>query len=95
MISSNVECIKFLLSKGLYAVRRIVRNPRKWTEIVELAKSRGHTSLTEDKVDVKALQTWLEGEGKILDPFDYKVSGRARQKTKTSESRLLIYYFFY
>src|SRR5262249_33407873 len=43
MIASNVSIAKFLEAKGRSGIRRVVREPERWSRIVDLAKQYGTT----------------------------------------------------
>ena len=58
MIAANGVTARFLASKMSPSLRRVVRTPKRWNRIVELAAERG-TALPEQP-DSKALATFLE-----------------------------------
>jgi len=57
MIASNVVIAKFLEAKGRSGIRRVVREPERWSRIVELAKRYGTT--LPDAPDSLALAKFL------------------------------------
>lgn len=65
MIASNVVMARHLKSKNLPAIRRVVRTPKRWERIVELARELGY-KLPEEP-DSKELQNFLE-DRKVKDP---------------------------
>lgn len=65
MIAANGVMTRFLESRGLPSLRRIVREPKRWDRIVELAAGLG-THLP-GRPDSKALQDFL-GERRTADP---------------------------
>jgi exoribonuclease-2 len=58
MIAANGATAQFLAAKGLPSMRRVVRTPKRWDRIVELAAARGD-SLPGDP-DSRALASFLE-----------------------------------
>jgi len=59
MIAANQAAVAYLGGKGFPSVRRVVRTPKRWDRIQELARSLGSTLPREP--DVKALQEFLTG----------------------------------
>jgi len=57
MVAANGVTARFLASKGLPCIRRVVRTPSKWDRIVELAAERGST--LPPKPDGMALEQFL------------------------------------
>ncbi|MBA3937659.1 MAG: RNB domain-containing ribonuclease [Planctomycetes bacterium] len=57
MIAANGVTARFLAAKGFPSVRRVVRVPKNWNRIVELAAARGTTLPTEP--DAQALERFL------------------------------------
>lgn len=57
MIAANGATVRFLAGKGMTSIRRVVRTPKRWDRIVEIAKEHG-TKLPE-MPDAKALETFL------------------------------------
>lgn len=65
MIAANIAVTKFLTKNHLTTIRRVVKTPKRWDKIVEVARERGASlPLTPNN---KALQVFLE-ESKINDP---------------------------
>jgi exoribonuclease-2 len=65
MIAANTSTARFLKSRGLPSFRRIVRTPKRWDRIVEIAREKGE-SLPEEP-DSKALDQFLTRQ-RIKDP---------------------------
>jgi len=57
MIASNGVVARFLESRGFSSLRRVVRVPKKWDRIVDLAAQQG--SRLPDQPDAVALEEWL------------------------------------
>ncbi|HEY2026528.1 MAG TPA: ribonuclease catalytic domain-containing protein, partial [Gemmatimonadaceae bacterium] len=57
MIAANVAIAQYLAAQGRSAIRRVVRVPKRWSRIVDVAKSFG-TTLPADP-DAKALSAFL------------------------------------
>jgi VacB/RNase II family 3'-5' exoribonuclease len=57
MIASNGVVARFLESRGFSSLRRVVRTPRKWERIVDLAAQQGFH--LPDEPDAVALEEWL------------------------------------
>lgn len=57
MIAANVSVTGYMIDRKLPFIRRIVRTPKRWDRIIDLAKSLG-TALP-SQPDVKALQSFL------------------------------------
>lgn len=68
MISTNGVAARYLASKGLPSLRRVVRVPKRWDRIVGLAAERG-TKLPKEP-DAKALEQFLVG-AKAADPLHF------------------------
>ncbi|HVZ20321.1 MAG TPA: RNB domain-containing ribonuclease [Vicinamibacterales bacterium] len=57
MIAANTAIARFLQERGSPAIRRVVREPKRWGRIVAVAAESG-TRLP-DRPDAKAMETWL------------------------------------
>jgi exoribonuclease-2 len=68
MIAANGVAARYLASKELPALRRVVRVPKRWDRIVELAAERGSTLPAE--ADAKALEQFLVS-AKAADPLRF------------------------
>jgi exoribonuclease-2 len=68
MIAANGVAARYLASKGLPSVRRVVRIPKRWDRIVELAAERG-SALPKDP-DSKALEQFLVS-ARAADPLRF------------------------
>lgn len=68
MVSANGITARFLASRKFPSLRRVVRTPKRWERIVELALERGF-SLPEEP-DSKVLEKFLESE-KAADPIRF------------------------
>jgi exoribonuclease-2 len=68
MIAANGVSARYLASKGLPSLRRVVRVPQRWDRIVELAAERGATLPREP--DAKALDQFLVA-AKAADPLRF------------------------
>ena len=68
MIAANGVSARFLASKRLPSLRRVVRVPKRWDRIVELAAAQG-TTLPKDP-DSKALDRFLVA-AKVADPLRF------------------------
>jgi len=68
MIAANVATARFLSTKNLPSIRRVVRTPKRWERIVEVAHERG-TNLP-DQPDAVALEKFLSKE-KAADPLRF------------------------
>jgi exoribonuclease-2 len=68
MIAANGVTARYLSSKGLPSIRRVVRTPKRWDRIVELA--RAHGSTLPDSPDSKALEGFLTKQ-KAADPLRF------------------------
>ncbi len=68
MIAANVEVSRFLESRGLPSLRRVVRTPERWDKIVELARSHGFDLPA--NADTRALARFLT-ERKREDPVRF------------------------
>ena len=58
MIAANSVASRYLASRGLPSLRRVVRTPRRWERIVELAGDAGHA--LPDSPDAVALEHFLK-----------------------------------
>lgn len=58
MVAANGVTARFLASRGLSSIRRVVRSPERWPRIVELAARHGATLPAEP--DARALQQFLK-----------------------------------
>ena len=65
MIAANGATARFLASRGIAALRRVVRSPERWQRIVEVAAEHGETLPPEP--DARALQAFLR-KRKKADP---------------------------
>jgi VacB/RNase II family 3'-5' exoribonuclease len=68
MIAANGVSARYLSAKGSPSIRRVVREPRRWDRIVQLAAERGST--LPSAPDAKALETFLL-EQKAADPLRF------------------------
>jgi len=68
MIAANGVTARFLASKSLPSLRRIVRTPKRWDRIVELASEHGFTLPSEP--DPKALEQFLI-QARASDPLRF------------------------
>jgi VacB/RNase II family 3'-5' exoribonuclease len=68
MIAANVASARYLASKAFPSLRRVVREPRRWDRIVQLAAERG-TTLPKDP-DAKALEQFLVA-ARAADPLRF------------------------
>ncbi|HEX9115722.1 MAG TPA: RNB domain-containing ribonuclease [Anaerolineae bacterium] len=68
MIAANGVTARYLAAKKLPLIRRVVRTPKRWERIVELAEERGY-KLPVDP-DAKALETFLT-QAKAADPLRF------------------------
>ncbi|HUL10665.1 MAG TPA: RNB domain-containing ribonuclease [Methylococcaceae bacterium] len=68
MIAANGITARFLGSKGLLSLRRVVRTPKRWDRIVELASEHRFTLPT--KPESKALEQFLT-QAKAADPLRF------------------------
>ena len=68
MIAANGVAARYLASKELPSLRRVVRVPKRWDRIVELAAERGSTLPKEP--DAKALEQFLVS-AKAADPLRF------------------------
>jgi exoribonuclease-2 len=62
MVAANQATVAFLKSKGFPTLRRVVRTPKNWTRIVELAAQHGTTLPAEP--NAKPLEDFLSAERK-------------------------------
>jgi VacB/RNase II family 3'-5' exoribonuclease len=68
MIAANGVAARYLASKMFPSLRRVVRTPKRWDRIIELASERGFTLPTEP--DSKALERFLTS-AKTADPLRF------------------------
>jgi len=68
MIAANGETARYLSSKGFPSIRRVVRTPKRWDRIVELAREHGST--LPGSPDSKALEDFLTKQ-KAADPLRF------------------------
>ena len=68
MIASNGVTARYLLSKKIGSIRRVVRIPKRWDRIIELAAERGAT--LPQNPDSKALEQFLVS-AKAADPLRF------------------------
>jgi exoribonuclease-2 len=68
MVTANGVTARFLSSRGLSSIRRVVRSPDRWPRIVELAARHGGTLPAAP--DVRALQQFLKAQ-RASAPEDY------------------------
>ena len=68
MIAANGVTARYLAAKGLPSIRRVVRSPKRWDRIVELASA--HGVKLPDAPDSKALDAFLARQ-KTADPATY------------------------
>ena len=68
MIAANGVTARFLSSKGSPSIRRVVRTPKRWERIVEIAEA--HGSRLPDNPDSKALDEFLT-KAKAADPLRF------------------------
>src|SRR5450759_601308 len=68
MIAANGVAARYLAAKKVSSLRRVVRTPKRWDRIVELAAERGATLPREP--DAKALDQFLVS-AKAADPFRF------------------------
>ena len=68
MIAANGVTARYLAAKQLPSLRRVVRTPKRWDRIVELAAERGTTLPREP--DAKALEQFL-ASAKAADPLRF------------------------
>ena len=68
MIAANVAIARYLAREGRSAIRRVVREPKRWSRIVDIAAKHGTTLPAEP--DARALSAFL-GERRALDPMRF------------------------
>ncbi len=68
MIAANGVIARYLTSRNLPSIRRVVRTPRRWERIVEIAEAHGFK--LPDNPDSKALEAFLTKE-KAADPLRF------------------------
>ena len=68
MIAANGASARYLAFKNFTSLRRVVRTPKRWDRIIELAAERGSTLPREP--DAKALEQFLVS-AKTADPFRF------------------------
>jgi exoribonuclease-2 len=68
MIAGNVATARFLQSKGMPSLRRVLRSPERWSRIVELGAT--HGARLPGQPDARALDAFL-GEQRQKDPLRF------------------------
>lgn len=68
MVAANAATSRFLKAHKQASLRRVVRTPKKWDRIVEIARERGETLL--DQPDAKALNLFLIKQ-RLNDPLRF------------------------
>jgi exoribonuclease-2 len=68
MIAANGVTARYLTEKGVPSIRRVVRMPKRWSRIVEIAAEKGFA--LPDEPDSKALDEFLDGE-RAGDPMGF------------------------
>ncbi len=68
MVAANGVTARYLAAKNFPSIRRVVRVPKSWNRIVELAA--GHDAALPDEPDPKALETFLLA-AKVVDPAGF------------------------
>ncbi|MGA9532102.1 MAG: RNB domain-containing ribonuclease [Anaerolineales bacterium] len=68
MVAANGVTARYLSTKGYPSIRRVVRRPKRWDRIVEIAKDRGFD--LPEHPDSKALEGFLVGQ-KAADPLRF------------------------
>lgn len=68
MIATNVCVAQFMIHKQLPLIRRIVKTPKRWDRIIDLAKEKDYT--LPDQPDAKSLQKFLYEQEK-KDPIHF------------------------
>ena len=68
MIAANVAIAQILAERGRSAIRRVVRVPRRWSRIADIARKYGFT--LPDQPDARALSRFL-GERRAADPMRF------------------------
>lgn len=68
MIAANGVTARYLASKNFPSIRRVVRKPKRWDRIMELAAE--HGARLPNEPDSKALEKFLESE-KVADPLRF------------------------
>jgi VacB/RNase II family 3'-5' exoribonuclease len=68
MIAANGVTARFLSARGLPSFRRVVRTPKRWDRIRELAKDHGQT--LPDEPDARSLESFLTG-AQAADPLRF------------------------
>jgi len=94
MIAANGVSAQYLTSKGFPSLRRVVRVPKRWDRIVELAAERGST--LPEEPDAKALERFLVA-AKAADPLRFpdlslsviKLMGAGEYIAESSGERVL------
>jgi VacB/RNase II family 3'-5' exoribonuclease len=60
MVAANGVTARFLTSRGMASIRRVVKSPERWPRIVDLARQHGSTLPAEP--DARALQQFLKAQ---------------------------------
>jgi exoribonuclease-2 len=68
MVAANGVVARYLSARGLPSIRRVVRTPRRWERIVEVAGAQGYRLPREP--DSKALEAFLV-EARVSDPLRF------------------------
>jgi exoribonuclease-2 len=68
MIAANIAIAQILAERGRSAIRRVVRVPRRWDRIVEVARQYGFT--LPEQPDARALSSFL-GQRRAADPMRF------------------------
>jgi exoribonuclease-2 len=68
MIAANIAIAQILAERGRSAIRRVVRVPRRWDRIVEVARQYGFT--LPERPDARALAAFL-GQRRAADPMRF------------------------
>lgn len=68
MIAANGVTARFLAASGFPSIRRVVRTPKRWNRIVEIAWERGHTLPVDP--DAEALEEFLI-KTRAVDPLHF------------------------
>lgn len=76
MVAANGVTARFLASKGVPSLRRVLRTPKKWSRIVALAAQLGEVLPNEPSP--VALSQFLDGRRRA-DPRAVSLRGRSRR----------------